>query len=126
MSPTTAMSAKLGEQQFMQLLVTQLQNQDPLDPVTDTQFLSQLSQFSTQQGIEQLNSNFSDMLALQQLTQGSSLIGKTVLYQPQGGSGGLQAGVVDGVAVNQGQLQVLVQGQGVPLSSIQSVEATAA
>src|SRR5258707_10391150 len=74
-------TSQLGQNQFMQLLVTQLKNQDPLNPTSNTDFIAQLAQFSSLQGIEQLNTNFGDLLSLQQLTGGSNLIGKTVQYQ---------------------------------------------
>ena len=122
MATTPVMSAAIGQQQFMQLLLTQLRNQDPLSPMDDTQFITQLSQFSMQQGIQDLDTNFSNLLALQELTQGTNLVGRKVTYQAPGASGGLQQGVVSGISVNQGQLQVMVQGQTLPLSSIQSIQ----
>lgn len=115
-------SATLDQQQYMQLMVTQLQNQDPLNPMSDTDFISQLSQFSTQAGIEQLNTSFSNMLSLQQLTQGASLVGLNVVYQAPGSSNGAQLGTVTGVTVNQGQLQAVIQGQAVPISNIQGIQ----
>jgi flagellar basal-body rod modification protein FlgD len=77
---TTGISASLGTDQFLQLLVTQLQNQDPLNPVNDQQFIAQLTSLSQLQGIQNLNTSFAEQLKLQQLTQGTSLIGKTVDY----------------------------------------------
>ena len=51
-------SAASGEQMFLQLLVSQMQNQDPLNPVDSTQFVSQLAQFSQ---LEQLIGIRSDL-----------------------------------------------------------------
>ena len=56
---TTAASAR---DEFLNLLVTQLRNQDPLDPVKQEDFLSQLAQFSTLEGVENLNTNLSSQL----------------------------------------------------------------
>lgn len=73
-------STDLGQQQFLQLLVTQLRNQDPLQPVEQTEFISQLAQFSVLEGVQTLNVQFDDMLKLQQLTEGAELVGKTVEF----------------------------------------------
>ena len=73
--PTVAFNSQLGRDQFMQLLTTQLRNQDPLEPVKQQDFLGQLAQFSQLQGIEKLNTNFAESLKFQQLSQGSSLVG---------------------------------------------------
>jgi len=60
-SSTSAQVAQATEQQFLQLLVAQLKNQDPLNPMDGTQFVSQLAQFSeleqmigVNQGVQQL------------------------------------------------------------------------
>ena len=57
-------SSELGKDEFLKLLVTQLQNQDPLNPQDDTQFISQLAQFS----------------ALEQMTN-MSWLAKKLLYR---------------------------------------------
>jgi len=62
---------QLGQQEFLKLLVTQLTNQDPLQPQDQSQFLAQLAQFSTVEGVNNLASS-------QSKVQASSLLGKTV------------------------------------------------
>ena len=77
----TASSADT-EQRFLKLLVTQLNNQDPLNPLDNAQLTSQLAQMSTVSGIEKLNSAFQSMLAQSgssQVLQSASMIGRTVL-----------------------------------------------
>lgn len=77
--PTQALGAavqqssgnQLGEQQFLKLLVTQLTNQDPLQPQDQSQFLAQLAQFSTVEGVN-------NVAASQSKLQAASLLGKTV------------------------------------------------
>ena len=82
-SQSAASKAKLDEDlnKFLSLLVTQLQNQDPLDPMDATEFTSQLVQFaSVEQQIFQ-NSNLEKLLQLQETNQVSNLvdlIGNTV------------------------------------------------
>src|SRR5712675_129266 len=91
----------IGSDQFLQLLVAQLKNQDPLDPVSDKDFINQLATLNTVQSLGSLNANFSEMLKLQQLTQGADLIGKTIEYTPTDGSGA-KTGKVDSVSVQDG------------------------
>ncbi len=70
------------QNRFLTLLVAQLENQDPLNPLDNTEITSQLAQMSTVEGIEQLNTQLSslvDSLAQTQAVQASSLIGNTVL-----------------------------------------------
>ncbi len=71
-----------SEQRFLKLLVTQLNNQDPLNPLDNAQLTSQLAQMSTVSGIEKLNSAFQSLLAQSgssQVLQSAALIGRTVL-----------------------------------------------
>lgn len=83
-----------SEQRFLKLLVTQLKNQDPLNPLDNAQLTSQLAQMSTVSGIEKLNSAFEAMLAQSgssQVLQSASLIGRTVLVP--GNALGVKQGV---------------------------------
>jgi flagellar basal-body rod modification protein FlgD len=76
-----------SEQRFLKLLVTQLKNQDPLNPLDNAQLTSQLAQMSTVSGIEKLNSAFAAMLAQSgsgQVLQSAALIGRTVLVPGAG------------------------------------------
>lgn len=58
---TVNKNGDLGKDAFIQLLVTQLQNQDPLDPVDDKEFISQMAQFSALEQMQNLNGSFKDM-----------------------------------------------------------------
>ena len=82
-SSTSGTSATNDMQnRFLTLLVAQLENQDPLNPLENTELTSQLAQMSTVQGIEQLNTTLSSLvnsLADSQAVQASALIGNTVL-----------------------------------------------
>ncbi|RSZ47240.1 MULTISPECIES: flagellar hook assembly protein FlgD [unclassified Variovorax] len=71
-----------SEQRFLKLLVTQLNNQDPLNPMQNAELTSQLAQMSTVSGIEKLNSTLSGLVSQtssNQLLQATSLIGYNVL-----------------------------------------------
>ena len=100
------------------LLIAGLQNQDPMQPMDNQQFLSQLSQFASLQGMQNLNASFSNMLQLQQLTNGSSLIGKIVTYNKAGSP---VSGAVSGLSVRDGNIYLAVGSDQVTLDQIQSV-----
>ncbi len=119
-SGTTSGNTLGGESQFLTLLVEQLQNQDPLNPVNSTDFATQLTQFSTLDGITQLNQNISSLLLLQNLSQGADLIGKTVSYAVNGSSN-LQQGTVSSVQVNNGQLQLTIGSNTVGLDQVRGI-----
>jgi flagellar basal-body rod modification protein FlgD len=111
---------QLSQQQFLQLLTAQLQNQDPLNPLSSQDFTAQLAQLSTVSGIQQLNGSIQQLLQLQQLSQGAALMGKTVTYGALG-TGSAGKGVVQGVSLQNGQLQVQVGGQQVSISQINGI-----
>ena len=71
----------LGKAEFLQLLVTQFQYQDPLNPMEDKEFIAQLAQFSSLEQNMKLNENMENLLSLQQqqtVIGASNYIGKTV------------------------------------------------
>ncbi len=92
---------KLGQAQFMQLMIAQLKNQDPTKPMDPSQFLGQLAQFGTVSGIQDMQnslSTLSDSLRSSQLLGGTSLVGHEVLASADtawvSGTGGL-SGAID-------------------------------
>lgn len=119
-SKTSNASANMGPDQFMQLMITQMTHQDPMEPMKDSEFIGQLAQFSTLESIKKLNSSFADMLFMQQLTQGADLIGKNIVYAQAGQ--GEQRGVVDAVKVEDGKLQLSVGDKTVALADVRGVE----
>ncbi|MES2871940.1 MAG: flagellar hook assembly protein FlgD [Pseudomonadota bacterium] len=77
-------SSALGKDAFLQLLVTQLKNQNPLDPQDNTAFVAQLAQFSSLEGITTLNDTvnaLSGNFQSSQALQASSLVGRSVIVQ---------------------------------------------
>ena len=73
---------ELGQDDFLKLMMAQFQNQDPFKPMENGEFLGQLAQFSTVNGIDSLNTSFATMAgALQdeQALQAANLVGHSVL-----------------------------------------------
>jgi flagellar basal-body rod modification protein FlgD len=109
----------VGQDVFLKLLITQLQNQDPLNPVSDKDFIAQMASLNTVQGINNLNATFTEVLKLQQLTNGASLIGKTVDFKDSDGNP--TSGTVDSLKVDNGQFVLDVGGASVGLDQVTSV-----
>ncbi len=108
-------TASIGQTDFLELLSIQLKNQDPIDPVKQDDLVQQLTQFSTLEGIESLNTRFEDMLYLQELSQGVDLVGLEVQYQAED-SEEIKSGVVDGFFVEDQQLFLEIGEDSVPIS----------
>jgi len=114
-----AITSELGQAQFMQLLIAQLKNQDPMDPVSQEDSIAQLAQFSTLEGIEKLNANFSSFMKLQQLSEGANLVGKNVEWLDKDGV--RQQGVVDSISVKEGDLQLKIDGKDIPIDNVTAI-----
>jgi len=70
------------EDRFLKLLITQMRNQDPLNPLDNAQVTSQMAQISTVTGVEKLNTSMaalSEVITSAQTTQATSLVGHSVL-----------------------------------------------
>lgn len=79
-------SNELGQNEFMELLVAQLNNQNPLEPQENTEFIAQLAQFTTVESLENLNTTATDMqsdLRSSQALQASAMVGRSVIVPDQ-------------------------------------------
>jgi flagellar basal-body rod modification protein FlgD len=88
--------SNLGKQDFLKLLMAQLQNQDPLKPMDDSQMIAQMAQFSALEATQQLTSVMQQSSNMQTVIQAGALIGKYV--QAQLADGSTVAGAVSGVS----------------------------
>ncbi len=120
---------KFGDNPFLQLLVTQLRSQSPLDPVKNNDMVMQMSQLSSMEQQKELNDNLLNLLQFQGalarlsgLTQGTAMLGKDVQYVADE-NGTKKTGKVESVSVAEsGEIKLLIGGKEVPLSAVTSVK----
>jgi len=109
-------SSELGKDAFLKLLVAQLQNQDPLNPQDDTQFISQLATFSQLESLQNLSTTTEN-------TQLFSMVGKTVVvsYENATGETDYKSGQVQFVRVQGNKTQLSIDGETYDSSQLVSV-----
>ncbi len=103
MDPVSATNTASNIQMdYMKLLITQLQNQNPLEPLDNNEMASQLAQFSQLQQLESMNTSFAKVLATTELTYANSLIGKEVSFiaETETGATDITNGIVEQVYNN--------------------------
>ena len=126
--------------QFLQLLVAQVRHQDPLEPTKQEEFLSQLAQFSTLEGIEKLNENLDGFLhsqlenqatqnsflaelqQFQNMTGAANLVGKQVEFETANeGSKPITTGVVQAVVIEQDAIRLRVDEALIPMDRVREI-----
>lgn len=120
----------LGKDAFLQLLVTQLKNQDPSSPVDDTQFISEMAQFTSLEQTQNMSDSITQLVQSQTgsaLGTSATMIGKTITWTPSTSTAGTsdstpQSGVVTSVSFNNGQITYMVGNTAVDPSTITMVE----
>lgn len=123
----TATDNALGKDAFLKILVTQMKNQNPLEPLKDTEFIGQMAQFSSLEQLTNLNTSMNQFIGTQSntsLTDHADLIGNTV-YWEQTVDGKLESGegTVKALSLKNGELQVELENDvKVPLGSINRIE----
>ena len=109
---------------YMKLLVTQLQNQNPLEPMDNQDMSAQLAQFSQLEQLESMNSSFGKVLDSVQRSYASSLIGKEVSFTATAADGTQETltGQVDEVAIgSSGDISLVIGDYGVDLAEVSGV-----
>jgi flagellar basal-body rod modification protein FlgD len=116
-SSTASSQAAFGLdfQSLLKIILTQLTYQDPLKPVDNFEFVSQLAQFSQLQQSQTLNDQITNLLAAQAATQATSLLGRTVDFETAQGS---LNGVVQSVTFSSGQPQLTIKTPDITISGI--------
>jgi len=117
---TTQGSDGLDRTAFLNLLVTQLQHQDPLQPMADRDFIAQLAQLSSLEQMQQINAGLAAQQMMLVATQALTLVGRDVSYQKQGSQDPIR-GTVQSVRFNGGTPKLLVGEDEVALSDVVQV-----
>ncbi len=115
-SKKTSGGSSLGKDDFLQLLVAQMKYQDPLEPTSNTEYISQYATFSE---LEQMQNMSSTM----ELSRASDLVGKTVVVETTDATGKTSSdmGVVDYISYENNKALVWVNGQSWLLDDVKEV-----
>ncbi len=112
-------SNELGKDDFLKLLITQLQNQDPTSPMENTEFISQMAQFSSLEQMTNMSTSFSRMASFINSSEAAATLGKTVELEI--GDTSVQ-GVVEGATRGENP-QIIVNGMYYSMDKIKAVYA---
>ncbi|UUZ85930.1 hypothetical protein LJK88_22240 [Paenibacillus sp. P26] len=118
---TSGAQGSLGKDDFLKILITQLKNQDPMQPLEDKEFIAQMAQFTS---VEQLTNMSGELKQLRQsLGLASGLIGKTVTYTATNAQGKdeVKTGTVESIIVKSGEQYAKVSGTDVSLDKISGI-----
>jgi flagellar basal-body rod modification protein FlgD len=112
---------KLGKDEFLKILITQLKNQDPMQPLQDKEFIAQMAQFTS---VEQLTNMANELKFMRQsLGFASSLIGKNVTWSLKNDKGQevANSGLVEAIKVRNGEQLAVINGQEISLDRISKI-----
>lgn len=107
--PQTNPTATLGQDAFLRLLVAQLRHQDPLDPLSDNEFLGQMAQFSTLEQVTNVGQTLERLAFATQVAQALGLVGRTVTFERPDGT--LGRGAVESVSFQNGAILLSIGGE---------------
>lgn len=123
-APARAPKQAMDGEVFMQLLVTQLQNQDPSSPMNTNDMIAQTTQLAMMEKLNQLSTNAEENFSLQMRSAAAALIGQQISYM--GADGEPATGVATAVSYS-GQIPlVTVGGQAVALDAVTGITAASA
>lgn len=110
-------NAQLGQEDFMRILLSQLQFQDPLKPVDNQEFVAQLAQFTGLEINRQQSEKTDQLLSMQSVQQAVTLIGKRVEMQTAL-AGGSSTGSVTAVSFRTGEPRLTVTANSIPVTDV--------
>ena len=112
--------ADFGSVEFMQLLMAQLQNQNPLEPMSDSEMMNQISSLNSLDELRAIKTMMSESAVANQASYGASLIGKQVTVALDDGES--LSGVVTGTTVESGRIYLMIGEQMAPLGNVISIQ----
>jgi len=113
-------NSALGRDAFLKLLITQLQHQDPMSPMEDKEFISQLAQFSSLEQLQAVNQNTQSIFLSQSSFSALNLLGRDVEYLDVE-NGDVVKGKVDCIQFEGGIPVLKVGDENISISQIQKV-----
>jgi flagellar basal-body rod modification protein FlgD len=113
----------LGKDDFLKLLVIQLENQDPTSPLDDREFISQMAQFSSLEQMTQMNTTLSNLIINNKINLSYSLLGKYVEVL-DATTGQVEGGVVSEVSFGQGSPSISFNGLTYSVDDVTKVSIT--
>ena len=117
LAATSNNNSFVSQNTFLTLLITQLQNQDPMNPQDSSQFVAQLASFSSLEQMTQVNTKMETVLENSVV----SMIGHTVTVADSSAQSGFSQGTVQGIVYYADGPAVVVNGKNYPLSAVQNV-----
>jgi flagellar basal-body rod modification protein FlgD len=112
-------SDQMGKDTFLQLLVAQMRYQDPGNPTSTTEFMSQTATFSQVEKLEEIASQNASLLSLQRSLSAGALVGHTVSWTGEDGT--TQTGSVSSVRFSGAEPTAVVAGTEVPLGRLTAI-----
>lgn len=112
-------AAGMGKDDFMKLLMEQLKNQDPMKPMEDKEFITQLAQFSSLESIDALTEQMEALTGSQMLVQAATLIGKPATAKLT--SGEIVTGTISQVKMIDGKPTAVINGKDIDTSLITTI-----
>jgi flagellar basal-body rod modification protein FlgD len=117
----TGDKSKLGKDEFLKILITQLKNQDPMQPLQDKEFIAQMAQFTS---VEQLTNMSNELKFMRQsLGFASNLIDQNVTWSLTNNNGEevTKSGVVEAIKIRSGEQYAVINGEEVALTAITKI-----
>lgn len=111
----------MTSQDFMKLLIAQLQNQDPLQPTDNDQLLNQITSMQSLQSNIEMQSTLKSLGASQQLSSAASLLGQTVTGLTENKTE--LTGTVDQIFLKNNTVYLGINGNELPLSNVSNIKA---
>lgn len=111
-------NVNMDSNMFMKLLMTELRNQNPMEPMDSTEMMTQIAQLATVESVNNLNASFKDLLKVAQMGSASGLAGKEVEFRA--GSDNMR-GTVDSVSVSNDKMYLNIDGYKVNIADVLAI-----
>jgi flagellar basal-body rod modification protein FlgD len=113
----------LGQEDFLKLIAVQMKSQDPLNPMKDTEFISQMANFTSLEQMKNLTTSFETFVSQQRSVDAQSYLGKTVTLLA--GETGTVSGQVSGITFEEGMPRIVVNGTAYDPALVTSIQVSA-